>query len=217
VIKALPATLTPVTTAAKVTYSWTGTPKGSPITKYDVYVRRAALGKVVPGNWTLLKAGLTARAYVVAVKPGETLYLSVRATDAAGTVSGFAASSKVVTSVMPASGLVRSKGAWTRVGKTTTYQTTKLGAAAQTASVGGVRRIYVAAPTGVGYGAAVVYIGKTKLKAISLATTKSKARATNVFVVALTAKQTATLKGAVVVKVTSKSKLVRLVGIGILR
>jgi hypothetical protein len=216
-IKALPATIAPVTTAAKVTYSWTGTPKGSPIAKYDLYVRRAAFGKVLPGAWSLLKAGLRTTAYAVAINPGETLVISVRATDAASTLSGFAPASQVVTSVLPTSKLTRSKSGWAKVGASTTYQSKTLGAAAQTASVSGIRRIFIVAATGVGYGSVTVWIGKTKIKALSLATTKAKAKASSVFVVVLTAKQTSTLRGAVIVTVATKGKLVRLGGLGVLR
>ena len=215
-MKALPATITPVTTAAKVTYSWTGTPKGSPIASYQVFVRRAPFGAVVPGAWTLL-ATTSATKLVIATRPGETLYVSVRARDAAGTLSGYAPSSQQVTVLLPTGKLALTKKRWIKYG-TLDFQATVLGAAAVTPAVAKIRRIYVVAATGLSFGSVTVWIGKTKITTLNLAVAKkAKASPGQIFTIGLTAKQTATLRGSVIVIVAKAGKLVRLGGVGALR
>jgi hypothetical protein len=132
-------------------------------------------------------------------------------------VSGYAPSSQQVTVLVPTAKLSLTKKAWAKFGKLD-YQSAKLGAAAVTPSVAKIRRIYVQAATGVGFGTATVWIGKTKVTTLNLAVaTKAKANAGKVFTVVLTAKQTAHLKGAVIVTVGKAGKLVRLRGVGALR
>jgi len=218
VLKKLATTVTPLTRATSVTYSWVATPQGAPVVRYDVYVRRASFGAVLPGTWTRLAAGITATSYRIAVRPGETLYVSVRAIDSAGTVSGYAPSSQVVTSVIPTRSLTLSRTGWKRVGTTTVYDSRTRGALAYTKSSSGYRKVYVVAATGVGYGTASVWIGRTKIATFSTAVaSKRSASSARLFTISLTSKQVSALRGSVIVRVESSGRLVRLVGISATR
>jgi hypothetical protein len=82
----------------------------------------------------------------------------------------------------------------------------------------GFRKVYVVTATGVGFGTASVWIGRTRVATIGTAVaSRSKASSARLFVVTLTAKQVASLTGSVIVKVDSSGRLVRLVGVGAVR
>jgi hypothetical protein len=82
----LPASSAPITLRSAVTYSWVGTPNGSPIVHYNVFVKRANTGSAFPAAWTSV-GSTTQSSIVVSLSPGQSQLVAVQAVDAVGDMS----------------------------------------------------------------------------------------------------------------------------------
>ena len=101
--------LNPVTLASSVTYRWKAVTNGSAITRYQVYVRRAAFGKPLPSTWNLLTT-VTASTAKVTFGPGETVAIAVKAVDQASNSAQMSGASTPVSLPLGVASMVKSKG-----------------------------------------------------------------------------------------------------------
>ncbi|HEX2175542.1 MAG TPA: S8 family peptidase [Nocardioidaceae bacterium] len=165
------------------------------------------------GRWSVIAADLRAGARVpVPTAPGHTMCFSARATDGLGATSAWSASR---CSAVPVDdrGLTRSAG-WTRQAANGAFRGTltvssRRGAALRTRGAG-IRRVALVATKRPGSGTVEVYHGRRRLKRISLAAARTRAK--QVIHVATWA---STRKGTFRVVVTTSRKPVRIDGLAL--
>jgi hypothetical protein len=158
-----------VTLAATIPVAWTGRPTLAPIADYDVAYRQAPWNGRF-GSYVRWLDGTTAQAGGLPAVPGTTVCFAAAATDTEGH-TGHRGRLRCTTAPLDDRSLERSSGwdktAGDRFYRSTALTTRKSGA---TLSVAGVRasRVDLVATTCPTCGSVAVYLGKWKLKTISL-------------------------------------------------
>jgi hypothetical protein len=173
-LNALPPSTSPVTLQSSVTYSWVGTTNGAAISRYDVWVKRAAYGTALPATWIRI-ASTTGNSIALAIGRGESLSVSVQAIDVRGNGGALSAASAVVSSPLTVSSMTVSQG-WTTVYSSLYYG----GAARKTStawawltarSVSATTRLAIVGTAAPGYGAVDVFVGTRKVGTVNFAST----------------------------------------------
>jgi hypothetical protein len=205
---------TPVTLRPTVTFQWSSTAKGSPVVATNVFVRRAAFGKRLPGTWTLLRK-VTGNTTTVVVRPGETLSLAVQAVDAAGHVSAMTAGSQPVSMPLATKAMTKSAG-WkllTNSGyyASTALQSSRKGATLTLPKATKVTKVALVASTGKKYGKVAVLVGGHKVATVALSKRQAAKR------LIIVPPTFAARSGNLVVRVKSDGRPVRIQGVAVLR
>lgn len=172
---AAPSALATTSTAALVAYAGSDT---SGVASYDVRYRRATFGGSF-GAYVTPAAATTATRIAVNLAAGYQYCFSVRGRDKLGNVSAWT-TERCIAKVLDDRALTRSSAAWVRGTGTAYYGSTVTSTTTSSVSLtGGVvraRQVYLLTTTCPTCGSVSVYIGQTKIGAVSLYSSTTRNR-----------------------------------------